>query len=114
MGLGYIGAITPLMPSTVFFLIALWAFKRSSAPLEAWLLSRPHVGPALRDWDENRSMTVQNKRVAIVMLWVTIAASMALMVFRHRSIYLIAILPVVAVGVTCFLVTVKTAEPTQD
>jgi uncharacterized membrane protein YbaN (DUF454 family) len=48
--LGVIGLILPLMPGTVFFIVAAWCFARSSPRLEAWLLGHPTFGKPLRDW----------------------------------------------------------------
>lgn len=48
--LGVIGAVTPLLPTTVFLIAAAACFARSSPRLEAWLLDHPRFGPTLRDW----------------------------------------------------------------
>ena len=44
-GLGIAGIFLPVMPSTVFFLIALWAFSKSSRRLHEWLYTHPKYGP---------------------------------------------------------------------
>ncbi|MCF2907583.1 YbaN family protein [Pseudoalteromonas sp. DL2-H2.2] len=48
--LAFIGAILPVMPTTVFLIIALWCFTRSSSSLETWLLTHPRFGEALQNW----------------------------------------------------------------
>lgn len=48
--IGAIGAVTPLLPTTVFLIAAAWCFARSSPRLEAWLLNHPLFGKILRDW----------------------------------------------------------------
>ena len=50
VALGVIGAVTPLLPTTVFLIAAAACFARSSPRLEAWLLDHPRFGPTLRDW----------------------------------------------------------------
>jgi len=45
-----IGAFLPLMPTTIFLIMAGWCFARSSPRLEAWLLNHPRFGSLLRDW----------------------------------------------------------------
>ena len=52
VGLGMIGAVLPLMPTTIFLILATGCFARSSPRLEAWLLNHPRFGPTLRDWRE--------------------------------------------------------------
>jgi hypothetical protein len=50
LALGLIGAVTPLLPTTIFLIAAAACFARSSPRLEAWLLHHPRFGPTLRDW----------------------------------------------------------------
>lgn len=49
-GLGIVGAFLPLMPTTIFIILAAGCFARSSPRLEAWLLDHRHFGPSLRAW----------------------------------------------------------------
>ncbi|MEZ4605877.1 MAG: YbaN family protein [Deinococcales bacterium] len=48
--LGFIGAFLPIMPSTVFLLIAAYFFARSSPRFYNWLLNHPVFGQLIRDW----------------------------------------------------------------
>lgn len=107
VGLGYIGIIVPGMPSTVFFLIALWSFKRSSPRLEDWLLYKTPFGPALQDWDRERSMTRRNRTLALTMLWLGISASTVILVLRHRPWWVTTVVVACGIGVTVFLLGVK-------
>lgn len=106
VGLGTLGAILPVMPSTVFFILALWAFKRSSPRLEAKLLGHPMIGPTLRDWDENRAIKKRTKIVAITLIWACLGAS-SLMVTKP---FVWVILGTTGVCLTWYLSTRKTAE----
>ncbi|WP_336297289.1 YbaN family protein [Sphingomonas sp. 7/4-4] len=51
--LGFVGALLPLMPTTIFLILAVGCFARSSPRLEAWLLDHRRFGPSLRAWREN-------------------------------------------------------------
>lgn len=62
--LGFIGALLPLMPTTVFLIAAAWAFSRSSPRLEAWLLTHRRFGPTLVAWRTNGAMSRRAKIAA--------------------------------------------------
>ena len=48
--LGIIGAFLPVMPTTIFLILAAACFARSSPKLEARILNHPQFGPLVRDW----------------------------------------------------------------
>lgn len=75
VGLGIFGLFVPGMPGTVFFLIALWAFSRSSQRLHVWLYTHPRFGAGLRNWHEYRVIPVRAKIAAVTMM--TLSAGMA-------------------------------------
>lgn len=99
VALGWIGVLVPGMPSTIFFIIALWAFQKSSPRLENWLLLNRLIGPTLRDWRENRSISRRTKIVAIVTIWACIGVS----VYFVRSPWAIGVLLATALTLTWFL-----------
>ncbi|MEZ5537391.1 MAG: YbaN family protein [Thiolinea sp.] len=51
--IGFIGVFVPLLPTTVFMLLALWAFARSSERLHNYLWQHPRFGPAIRNWHQH-------------------------------------------------------------
>lgn len=81
VGLGVIGVFLPVMPTTVFMLIAVWAFSRSSARLETWLLEHRRFGPRIREWREFGTIPLTVKLTA----WGSMAASLTLMVVSGAS-----------------------------
>lgn len=64
MALAVIGAILPLMPTTVFLIMAGWCFARSSPRLESWLLNHPRFGAMLRNWRDHRAIPRRAKIAA--------------------------------------------------
>jgi|CXWL01.1.fsa_nt_gi uncharacterized membrane protein YbaN (DUF454 family) len=62
--MGLIGVVVPGWPTTVFTIIALYFFKKSSARLENWLLNHKILGPTLRDWDENKWISSRAKWIS--------------------------------------------------
>ncbi len=98
-----IGVVVPGMPVTIFCILALWAFKKSSPKMEAWLLNHPVVGPTLRDWDENKSIAPRTKAIAVCTLWAMLLISMFFV--SQKGVVLLAI---VGIAVSAYILTRKT------
>lgn len=61
---GCIGLFVPLMPTTIFLILALSCFARSSPRMEQWLLDHPRFGPSLRAWRCERAVPRRAKQMA--------------------------------------------------
>jgi uncharacterized membrane protein YbaN (DUF454 family) len=61
VALGFIGALLPLMPTTIFLILAAGCFARSSPRLEAWLLGHPRFGPTLVAWRRDGAIPTRAK-----------------------------------------------------
>ena len=66
VGLGILGAVLPVLPTTPFLLVAAACFAKSSPYLHQMLLSNRVFGPFIRDWQQNRSIPLRGKRIALV------------------------------------------------
>ncbi|RIH90585.1 Inner membrane protein YbaN [Calidithermus terrae] len=75
VALGFIGAFLPVMPSTVFFIIAAYCFARGSRRWLEWLLALPKVGPLVRDYRAGKGMPLRAKRIAASMCSVAVLLS---------------------------------------
>lgn len=82
VGLGIAGAILPLLPTTPFLLVALWAFSRSSPAAAAWLRSHPRLGPYIVDWQDHGVIPLRAKVFAVAMMsasfaWLVLATDVS-------------------------------------
>lgn len=68
LALGAVGAVLPLLPTTPFVLLAAGCFARSSPRMHAWLLQSTLFGPVLRNWEQNRCMPRNARRVSLAMM----------------------------------------------
>lgn len=66
--LGLLGAVLPLLPSTVFLVLAAGCFSKSSPRLHAWLLRLPYAGPLVRDFQAGLGMPLRAKWMAVSMI----------------------------------------------
>ena len=73
--LGLVGTVLPLMPTTVFLLVAAWAFARSDERRYRWLREHAQFGEMVRAWEQHHAMPRRAKRLALAAL----AASYLLM-----------------------------------
>ena len=60
--LGVIGALLPVMPTTIFLILAVGCFARSSPKFEQRLLAHPRYGPSLRLWREQGAVSRRARR----------------------------------------------------
>jgi len=61
---GIIGIFVPLMPTTIFLILAAWCFSKSSQRLENWLLDHEKLGPTIVNWRENGVIPPRAKLMA--------------------------------------------------
>ena len=79
LGLGMLGLLLPLLPTTPFVLLAAWCFARGSKKWHQWLLENPYAGPQLRLWQEERGLAPRVKQRAIVVFVLGFGASLLLL-----------------------------------
>lgn len=66
--LGMVGIFLPLMPTTVFMLIAVYCASKGSPRFEQWIRSRHYVGPLLLAWEQERAIPRHAKLAAVGMI----------------------------------------------
>ncbi len=104
VGIGILGIFLPLLPTTVFFLIAAWCYARSSEKFYHFLHNNRYFGKYLKSYREGKGITVISKISTIVILWSGILYS----IFVTHSLVIQLILLAIAIGVTIHVVVIPT------
>lgn len=108
LALGIVGAFLPVMPTTIFLLVALWAFSRSSPRFHRWLYEHPRLGPPLRAWHEHRVIPVRAKAAAIGMMAGSLLLTAA--VFATDGVA-VGIVAAILLPVAAFILLQRSAVP---
>jgi uncharacterized membrane protein YbaN (DUF454 family) len=108
VALGVLGMFLPLLPTTVFLLMAAYCYSRSSERFHTWLLNNRLFGDYIRNYKSGRGISMRQKVSTTSILWVSIGVSIWLLGGGFWSTLLLL---AVAVGVTLHLVLLKTYRP---
>lgn len=105
VGLGILGMILPVLPSTPFLLLAAWCYARSSTRFYVWLMTHRLWGKYLRDYISGKGVPVHVKAWALTLLWAAILSSAFLAVDK---IWIRALLIAIAIGVSIHILYIRT------
>ena len=64
VGLGFLGAVLPVLPTTPFILIAVSCFAKTSPRFHRWLLQHRLFGPLVEDWQTHGAVPRTAKALA--------------------------------------------------
>ena len=107
VGLGFVGVFVPGIPTTIFLIIALWAFTKSSAKLRHWLLNHKRFGPILNNWQEHK---VVPRRAKILMV-VLMSLAVVLFYYSLQHLYLTIGLIIILVSVAIYVISLPSKVP---
>ena len=110
VGLAFVGTFIPGIPTTIFLIIALWAFAKSSKKFHSWLLNHKRFGPILQNWETHK---VVPRKAKILMVIFQISA---VIIFHYslQNIYLTAILFIILVLVARYVLLLPSELPVNE
>ncbi|MFZ1289294.1 MAG: YbaN family protein [Melioribacteraceae bacterium] len=110
VAIGIIGIFLPLLPTTVFLIIASFFFLRSAPELNDKLLKNKYLGVYLKNYKEKSGVPIIAKVSSLFLLWISIFLSGY---FLTENIYIRLILLMVAVGVSIHILSMKNLKSQQ-
>tara|TARA_A100001037_G_C14893431_1_gene519496 strand:+ start:282 stop:683 length:402 start_codon:yes stop_codon:yes gene_type:complete len=68
-GIGMVGIIIPGLPTTIFMILAVACFYRSSQRLYDWVINHKYFGEHVKNYREGRGMPRKAKFTAFLFMW---------------------------------------------
>jgi len=106
--IGAIGVLLPVLPTTPFMLLALWAFSRSSERFYRWLYQHKLFGPPLQMWKQYRVIPLAAKIMSVSFMSISF---IYMVVFSPVSVLLKASIAAVMVYGAWFILSKPSAPP---
>lgn len=107
LGIGAIGIVLPVLPTTPFVLASFFCFAKSSRKAEQWILSNRYFGSYIKNYQNRKGVPLDVKIKSLIFLWIMMIASMVYL----NQYYLFWILTLVGLGVTAHILLLKTKKP---
>ncbi len=104
LGLGIVGMLVPVLPTTPFLLLAAYCYMRGSRRLYDWLMGNRLFGAYIRNYIQYRAVSKTVKISSLIMLWVSLCVSFLLL--PNTAVRIVLLL--VGAGVSIHLLTLKT------
>ena len=110
VGLAFIGTLVPGVPTTIFLIIALWAFAKSSKKFHTWLLNHKRFGSILRNWESHKVVPKKAKQMMVILQII------AVIIFHYsiQNIYLTFGLIILLFFVAKYVISLPSTYPTNE
>ena len=105
VGVGTLGIVLPLLPTTPFLVLAAICFSRSSERFHNWLLNNKWFGSYIKNYREGKGISLRQKVVVLSLLIFTIGYS-CIFLLNHIAVRVILLL--VAVGISIHILRIPT------
>ena len=89
LGIGCVGIIVRGLPTTPFVLLSASLFAKSSERWYNWLISNRIFGKFIKQFAEERGMSLKMKIISVSLMWVMISISALTFESIHMKIFLL-------------------------
>ncbi|MEW6009823.1 MAG: hypothetical protein CIT03_03180 [Methanobacterium sp.] len=110
LGVGAIGAVLPVLPTTPLVIASAFCFGKSSKRAERWISRNRYFGSYINNYKTKKGVPQDVKLKSLVFLWVMLIASMLI----ANQGYLYILLMVVGMGVSAHILLLKTMVEEED
>ena len=107
VAIGVIGIFLPLLPTTIFLILASVCFVKSSPRANEWLRNHKVLGAYIKNYQDKSGLTITSKIFNLILLWGMITVSAFLFT---DGFYIRLLLFAIAIGVSIHLVMIKTKK----
>lgn len=104
LGIGMIGVVIPILPTTPFLLMASFLYLRSSKRMYNWMLNHRIFGTYIYCYTKHRGVSQKAKHGTLIFLWATLILSMVAV----SAWQITMILLVVGIVVSTHIILLKT------
>lgn len=105
VGVGTLGIILPLLPTTPFLVLAAMCFSRSSERFHNWLLNNKWFGAYIKNYREGKGISLRQKIIVLSLLILTIGYSCLFLLDRIAGRI---ILVLIAIGISIHILRLPT------
>lgn len=103
LGLGVIGIVIPVFPTTPFVILSAGCFTQGSPKLHNWLRNSKFFGEYIENYQNKKGIRKSTKIFSIIFLWFMIILS----ILMNRQIYVDILLFTIAILVTIHIVMLR-------
>jgi len=107
VAIGIIGIFLPLLPTTVFLILASACFVRSSPKANEWIRNHKILGVYLKNYQDKNGLTIKSKIFTIIFLWLSIGISAF---YLTNEYYIRMLLLAIGAGVSIHIMLIKTQK----
>ena len=111
LGIGIVGIFIPVVPTTVFILVAAYAASRGSDRLHRYLQQHSRFGPMIRDWQAHGAVSRRAKWAATLTMLACAGVLLAIMVSVASYRWWMAALPIACMALVSLWLWLRPEPP---